>query len=290
MGNDQYIDDCKLPQIISQTLTSDGVLTQILPEGTSYEIASNYSSVVLKDSVAKSTKVLKVTGGDSFEISLDKNRLIFKGWSEIGMFVLEITILKNISSKSWANFITFSLPRLIFPLPILLDISITWNKQPVCKIESSMSLLCGSSYCILECDGISSCQDLTIEENKWSIKCTQKSSCRSITATCINGESCLATCDGTSTCRSGKFYGKWSNVDCTGTSSCRYLTIQASENVKCTGTSSCRSMEIQTNVESIKCWDTSSCRHLNANCADKISCHLQCDGTSSCRNAKLSGS
>ena len=49
-------------------------------------------------------------------------------------------------------------------------------------------------------------------------------------------------------------------------------------------------MEIQTNVESIKCWDTSSCRHLNANCADKISCHLQCDGTSTCRNAKLSGS
>ena len=84
LGNDQYIDDCKLPQIISQTLTSDGVLTQILPEGTSYEIASDYSSVVLKDSVAKSTKVLKVTGGDSFEISLDKNRLIFKGWSEIG--------------------------------------------------------------------------------------------------------------------------------------------------------------------------------------------------------------
>ena len=36
--------------------------------------------------------------------------------------------------------------------------------------------------------------------------------------------------------------------------------------------------------------DTSSCRHLNANCADKISCHLQCDGTSTCRNAKLSGS
>ena len=49
-------------------------------------------------------------------------------------------------------------------------------------------------------------------------------------------------------------------------------------------------MEIQTNDESIKCRDTSSCRHLNANCADKISCHLQCDGTSTCRNAKLSGS
>ena len=82
----QNIDDCKLPEILSQTLTSDGVLTQILTESTSYEIASDYSSVVLKDSVAKSTKVLKVTGGDSFEISLDKNRLIFKGWSEIGTF------------------------------------------------------------------------------------------------------------------------------------------------------------------------------------------------------------
>ena len=102
MGNDQYIDDCKLPQIISQTLTSDGVLTQILPESTSYEIASDYSSVVLKDSVAKSTKVLKVTGGDSFEISLDKNRLIFKGWSEIGMFCSR----NNKSKQVMGNLIT----------------------------------------------------------------------------------------------------------------------------------------------------------------------------------------
>ena len=107
MGNDQYIDDCKLPQIISQTLTSDGVLTQILPEGTSYEIAYDYRSVVLKDSVAKSTKVLKVTGGDSFEISLDKNRLIFKGWSEIGMFVLEITIPIKYFSKVMGKFYNF---------------------------------------------------------------------------------------------------------------------------------------------------------------------------------------
>ena len=52
--------DCKLPQIISQTLTSDGVLTQILPESTSCKIASDYSSVVLKDSVAETTKVINV--------------------------------------------------------------------------------------------------------------------------------------------------------------------------------------------------------------------------------------
>ena len=81
---------CKLPQIISQTLTSDGVLTQILPESTSCKIASDYSSVVLKDSVAETTKVINVrggaAGGHSFEISLDQNRLIFKSWSEIGMF------------------------------------------------------------------------------------------------------------------------------------------------------------------------------------------------------------
>ena len=84
MGNDQYIDDCKLPQIISQSLTSDGVLTQILPEGTSFEIASDYSSVVLKDSVSESTKILNVGGGYSLEISLDHNRLIIMGWSRIG--------------------------------------------------------------------------------------------------------------------------------------------------------------------------------------------------------------
>ena len=75
---------CKLPQIISQTLTSDGVLTQILPEGTSFEIASDYSSVVLKDSVSESTKILNVGGGYSLEISLNHNLLIIMDWSRIG--------------------------------------------------------------------------------------------------------------------------------------------------------------------------------------------------------------
>ena len=84
LGNDQYIDDCKFPQIISQTLTSDGVLTQILPDSTTLEIAPDDSSVVVqKDSVAGSTKILNVRG-PSFHISLDNNRLIIKDWSEIG--------------------------------------------------------------------------------------------------------------------------------------------------------------------------------------------------------------
>ena len=121
--------------------------------------------------------------------------------------------------------------------PIFLDISITWNKQPDCKTqESTMSFSCGSSYCNLKCDGVSSCQNLKVEENIWSIKCIQTSSCRGITARCTSGKSCLTSCDGTSACHNGKLYGKWSNVDCSGTSTCKYLTIQASENVKCTGT------------------------------------------------------
>ena len=80
-----YINGCQYPQTISQTLTSDGVLTQILPESTSLEIASDDSSVVLKDSVTGTTKVLNGRGGPSFKISLDQNQLIIKGWSEIGI-------------------------------------------------------------------------------------------------------------------------------------------------------------------------------------------------------------
>ena len=98
--------DCKLPQIISQTLTSDGVLTQILPESTSCKIASDYSSVVLKDSVAETTKVINVrggpAGGHSFNIRLDQNRLIFKSWSEIGMFCSR----NNKSKQVMGNLIT----------------------------------------------------------------------------------------------------------------------------------------------------------------------------------------
>ena len=125
--------------------------------------------------------------------------------------------------------------------PVLLDISITWNKKPVCKTqESTMSLSYESSYYNLNCNGVSSCQELKVEENIWSIKCSQTSSCRGITARCASGKSCRTTCDGTSACRNGKFYGKWSTVDCKGTSTCRDLTIEESENVKCTGTSSCR--------------------------------------------------
>ena len=78
-----YINGCQYPQTISQTLTSDGVLTQILPESTSLEIASDDSSVVLKDSVTGTTKVLN--GRGPFKISLDQNQLIIKGWSEIGI-------------------------------------------------------------------------------------------------------------------------------------------------------------------------------------------------------------
>ena len=156
-------------------------------------------------------------------------------------------------------------------------------------MKSSMSLLCGSSYCNLECNGISICQDLKIEENIWSIKCVQTSSCQSVTATCTKGKSCLATCDGISACQSGKFYGKWNDVDCKGISSCQDLTIHTSENVKCSGISSCQSMKIQTIIDSISCWDTSSCQGLNTNCADEKPCFIHCEGISACQSSQLNG-
>ena len=155
-----------------------------------------------------------------------------------------------------------------------------------------MSLWCGptkTSFCHLKCDGDSSCQNLKVEENIWSIKCIQTSSCRGITARCTSGKSCLTSCDGTSACHNGKLYGKWSNVDCSGTSTCKYLTIQASENVKCTGTSSCQSLKIQSIVDSIKCWDTFSCHGLIASCTHGKSCQAKCHGTSTCHSAKFYG-
>ena len=83
MGN-----ECQYPRIISQTLTSERFgwiigLTQILPESTTLE--QHYNSIVQKDFVAGTTKVLNVTGRQMLQISLYQNRLIIKGWSVIGM-------------------------------------------------------------------------------------------------------------------------------------------------------------------------------------------------------------
>ena len=81
---------------MSQTLTSDGVLTQILPESTTLEMAPDDSSVIVqKDSVAGSTKILNVRG-PSYNINLDNNRLIIKDWSEIGKLLQGKTTLKKI--------------------------------------------------------------------------------------------------------------------------------------------------------------------------------------------------
>ena len=88
-------DYCQYPQIISQTLTSNGVLTQILPESTTLEMVPGDNSVVVqKDSVAGSTKILNVRG-PSYNISLDNNRLIIKDWSEIGMLLIGETTLQK---------------------------------------------------------------------------------------------------------------------------------------------------------------------------------------------------
>ena len=134
-----------------------------------------------------------------------------------------------------------------------------------------MSVSCGWPYCNFKCDGVFSCQDLMVEENTWSIECTQTSSCLGITARCSRGKSCKATCVGMSACHNGKFDGQWNNLDCIGDSACRDLTIQASEYVRCTGTG-----------EDI-------CRGLNANCTDSKSCFFHCYGTSACAFNRLNG-
>ena len=87
-------DYCQYPQIISQTLTSNGVLTQILPESTNLEMVpdNDNSVIVQKDSVAGSTKILNVRG-PSYNINLDNNRLIIKDWSEIGKLLQGKTTL-----------------------------------------------------------------------------------------------------------------------------------------------------------------------------------------------------
>ena len=81
-------------QIIRQTLSSDGVLTQFLTENTISEIAQNVSIAVLNNTISGTTRVVEVVEargpGASEEINVTKHtngtsQLTIRGWSGISV-------------------------------------------------------------------------------------------------------------------------------------------------------------------------------------------------------------
>ena len=79
-------------QIIRQTLSSEGVLTQLVTENTISDIAQNGSIAVLNNTISGTTRVVEVVEaeGASKEINVIKHlngtsQLIIHGWSKISV-------------------------------------------------------------------------------------------------------------------------------------------------------------------------------------------------------------
>ena len=125
-----------------------------------------------------------------------------------------------------------------------------------------------ASPCSLKCEGESSCQALSVEENIWAIEC-EEYSCQDLTARCSKGQSCSVICNGLSACQGAVFHGKW-QIACDGTSACQDVTI----------------MEMD---QPITCKGVSSCQGLSATCTEEQSCSAVCRGVSACQRAIFDG-
>ena len=119
------------------------------------------------------------------------------------------------------------------------------------------------------CEGISSCQDVTILEISQPITCRGVSSCQGLSATCTKGRHCTVICHGVSACQRARFEGKWNPI--------------------CNGVSSCQNLALQESAESITCLSVSSCEGLTAHCGEGKSCSAVCTTVSACRGAILYG-
>ena len=94
-GNNKMTIACNVRhQIIRQTLSSEGVLTQFLTENTISEISQNGSIAVLNNTISGTTRVVEVVEargpGASEEINVTKDlngtsQLTIRGWSGISV-------------------------------------------------------------------------------------------------------------------------------------------------------------------------------------------------------------
>ena len=130
-----------------------------------------------------------------------------------------------------------------------------------------------ASPCSLKCEGESSCQALSVEENIWAIEC-DGNSCQDLTARCSKGQSCSVSCNGLSACEGAVFHGKW-QISCDGISACQGVTIMEIQYIR----------EYTKYMYSIICKEVSSCQGLSATCNDYQTCFEVFSNISSCQRS-----
>ena len=272
-------------QIIRQTLSSEGVLTQLLTENTIPDIGQNGSFVVLNNTISGTTKVkqmIEAGGGASKEITVTKNlngtsQLTIHGWSRISTTEKPGCRKINDGNINWHNTLVLNIGGSNLQIGHIGQIRITGSGismsaegLQILPSKSTMTFSCDDpdSPCSLKCTGKSSCQALSVEENIWAIEC-EENSCQDLTARCSKGQSCSVICKGLSACQGAVFHGKW-QIGCDGISACQDVTI----------------MEIN---QPITCNGMSSCEGLSVTCAEGQSCSAVCRGRSACESAKFEG-
>ena len=141
--------------------------------------------------------------------------------------------------------------------------------------KSTMTFSCdvSASPCSLKCEGESSCQALSVEENIWAIEC-DGNSCQDLTARCSKGQSCSVSCNGLSACEGAIFHGKW-QISCDGISACQGVTIMEIQFIR----------EYTKYMYSIICKGVSSCQGLSATCNDYQTCFEVFSNISSCQRS-----
>ena len=141
--------------------------------------------------------------------------------------------------------------------------------------KSTMTFSCdvSASPCSLKCEGESSCQALSVEENIWAIEC-DGNSCQDLRARCSKGQSCSVSCNGLSACEGAVFHGKW-QISCDGISACQGVTIMEIQYIR----------EYTKYMYSIICKEVSSCQGLSATCNDYQTCFEVFSNISSCQRS-----
>ena len=271
--------------IIRQTLSSDGVLNQLLTENTISDIGQNGSMVVLNNTLSGTTRVIEMIEagrGASKEITVTKNlngtsQLTMHGWSRISTTEKPGCRKINDGNINWHNTLVLNIGGSNIQIGHIGQIRITGSGismsaegLQISTSKSTMTFSCDdpASPCSLKCSGKSSCQALSVQENIWAIEC-EENSCQDLTARCSKGQSCSVICNGLSACQGAVFHGKW-QIACNGRSACEDVTI----------------MEID---QPITCKGVSSCQGLSATCTEGQSCSAVCRGVSACERAIFDG-
>ena len=282
---------CKIgDQIIRQTLSSEGVLTQLLTENTISDIGQNGSFVVLNNTISGTTRVIEMIGAGgaaSKEFTVTKNlngtsQLTIHGWSRISTTEKPGCRKINDGNINWHNTLVLNIGGSNIQIGHIGQIRITGSGismsaegLQILPSKSTMTFSCDDpdSPCSLKCTGKSSCQALSVEENIWAIEC-EENSCQDLTARCSKGQSCSVSCNGLSACEGAIFHGKW-QISCDGISACQGVTIMEIQYIR----------EYTKYMYSIICKGVSSCQGLSATCNDYQTCFEVFSNISSCQRS-----